>query len=498
MIMSQNQQNIIYYYLRHFKIGVIVIRKVTLNMTEQQKYNIIKQLVDTNGNKKTAALKLDCTSRHINRMINGYQLEGKSFFIHGNRNRKPTHTIPDKTKSAIVDLYKTKYYDANFTHYSELLAKHECIIVSPSTLRTVLMDEAILSPRARRSTKKKLKKQLKEKLKNAKSLKSQNQLTESIVLLEDAHPRRPRCAYFGEMLQMDASVHLWFGSEKTQLHAAIDDSAGMVVGAYFDPQETLKGYYNVLHQVLTNYGIPYMFYTDRRTVFEYKQKKSPSIEEDTYTQFSYACKQLGIDIKTTSCPQSKGRVERLFQTLQSRLPLELRLAGVTTIEQANTFLNSYIKEFNAKFSLPINHNKSVFETQPNDEKINLTLAILANRKIDNGHCIRYEKHYYRLIDSNGLPVHYYKGTPCTVIKAFNNRLFSCVGEKVYALDLIPSHEVTSKNFEFVKVTKTPTKRKIPSMTHPWKLSSFKKHVKSQKHHYDDSFDLIANSQEIKL
>jgi hypothetical protein len=466
-------------------------------MTEQQKYDIIKKLVDSKGNKKAAALKLNCTPRHINRMINGYNTEGKSYFVHGNRGRKPAHTISADIKTTVVDLYKTKYYDANFDHYSELLAKHESIIVSPSSLRTLLMNESILSPKARRSTKKKLKAQLKEKLKSSKSLKEQNQLTESLVLLEDVHSRRSRCACFGEMLQMDASVHLWFGSEKTQLHAAIDDSTGMIVGAYFDAQETLNGYYNVLHQVLNNYGIPYMFYTDRRTVFEYKQKKSPSIEEDSYTQFSYACKQLGIDIKTTSIPQAKGRVERLFQTLQSRLPLELRLAGVTTIEQANTFLNSYIKEFNAKFSLPVNHTKSVFETQPNNEKINLTLSVISDRKIDNGHCIRYKKQYYRLIDSNGLPVHYYKGTPCNVIKAFNGDLFSCVGEKVYALELIPTHEISSKNFEFTMITKTPTKRNIPAMTHPWKLSSFKKHVNSQKHHYADNFDMIANSQEAK-
>lgn len=478
-------------------MGVVIIRKVTLTMTEQEKHDIIKKLADSNGNKKTAALKLSCTPRHINRMILGYKTQGKSYFIHGNRNRKPAHTIPIEIKSTIVDLYKTKYYDANFTHFSELLAKHESILVSPGTLRTLLLNEAILSPRARRSTKKKLKHQLKEQLKSSTSLKVQNQLTESLVLLEDAHPRRPRCAFFGEMLQMDASVHLWFGLEKTQLHAAIDDSTGMIVGAYFDKQETLKGYYNVLHQVLTTHGIPYMFYTDRRTVFEYKQKKSPSIEEDTYTQFSYACKQLGIDIKTTSCPQAKGRVERLFQTLQSRLPLELRLAGVTTIEQANTFLNSYIKEFNAKFSLPANNNKSVFETQPNNEKINLTLSILSNRKIDNGHCIRYAKQYYRLFNSNGLPVNYYKGTPCTVIKSFDGTLFSCVGEKIYALDLVPPHEISSRNFEFVQVTKAPTKRKIPAMTHPWKLSSFKKHVNDQKHHYSDSFDSVANSQETK-
>ena len=154
-----------------------------------------------------------------------------------------------------------------------------------------------------------------------------------------------------------------------------------------------------------------MFLTDRRTVFEYKQKKSPSVEEDTFTQFSYACKQLGIEIQTSSVAQAKGRVERMFQTLQSRLPIEMRLAGVTTIEQANEFLNSYIKEFNAQFALPIDSIKSVFEKQPDIEKINLTLAVIAERKIDNGSCIKFKKQYYIPTDSNGHPVHYRKGTP---------------------------------------------------------------------------------------
>ena len=473
---------------------VIAIRKVILNMTEQQKYDIIKKLVDSSGNKKTASLKLGCTTRHVNRLIKGYKNQGKFFFVHGNRCRQPAHTIPNHTKQTIIDLYITKYFDANFTHYSELLLSHENITASPSTIRTILMEQGILSPKVTRATKKAFKKQLKEKLKTLTSLKEQNKLTESLVLLEDAHPRRPRCAFFGEMLQMDASLHLWFGTTKSQLHVAIDDSSGMLVGAYFDPQETLNGYYNVLHQILSTHGIPYMFYTDRRTVFEYKKKKSPSLEEDTFTQFSYACKQLGIDIKTTSCPQAKGRVERLFQTLQSRLPLELRLAGVTTIEHANTFLNSYIKEFNAKFSLPVNHNKSVFEAQPDAKTINLTLAVISNRKIDTGHCIRYRKQYFRLVNSFGHPVHYHKGTPCTVINSFDNRVFACVGEKVYAMDIIPTHEVVSRNFDFVKSAVPVTKRILPSMSHPWRQAIFKKHVISQKHHYNESFETYAYSQ----
>jgi hypothetical protein len=87
------------------------------------------------------------------------------------------------------------------------------------------------------------------------------------------------------MLQMDASLHLWFGESKTQLHIGVDDAVGQIIGAYFDEQETLKGYYNVLHQFLSNYDIPYQFFTDKRTVFEYKKKNDTAVEKDTFTQF---------------------------------------------------------------------------------------------------------------------------------------------------------------------------------------------------------------------
>lgn len=96
------------------------------------------------------------------------------------------------------------------------------------------------------------------------------------------------------------------------------------MGAYFDEQETLNSYYNIFKQILENYVIPYMFYTDRRTVFDYKKKVDKDISRNTLTQFGYACKQLGVDLKVTSVPQAKGRIERLFGTLQSRLPIEPR------------------------------------------------------------------------------------------------------------------------------------------------------------------------------
>jgi transposase len=457
------------------------LRKVELTMEENEKYLTIKKLVETNGNKKRAAMQLNCSVRHINRMIRGYQQEGKSYFIHGNRGRKPAHTFDDKTRQLILDLYRTKYYDANFTHYSELLKRNENIIASPSSIRSILMKQFILSPKARRSTKKKMKALLKMAQNNAKSKKEAVEILDAIVAIEDAHPRRPRCAYAGEMLQMDASFHPWFGNEKSYLHIAVDDATGTIMGAYFDSQETLNGYYHVLYQVLTQYGIPYMLFTDKRTVFEYKKKNISSVEDDTFTQFGYACNQLGIEIQTSSVAQAKGRVERMFQTLQSRLPLELRLAGVTNLEQANEFLNPYIKEFNAQFALPVNSTKSVFEKQPDTEKINLTLAILTSRKVDSGHCVKFNKTYYKPIDSNGYPVYYRKGTSGMVIQAFDGSMFFCVDEKVYALDAIPEHCRISKNFDITPVEEKPKKRYVPAMSHPWKQASFERYLKKQAH-----------------
>ena len=124
-------------------------------------------------------------------------------------------------------------------------------------------------------------------------------------------------------------------------------------------------------------------------------------DDDTFTQFSYACHQLGIEIKTTSVAQAKGRVERLNQTLQSRLPVELRRANIKTIDQANEFLKSYLKKFNDQFSLQLNSTKNVFEQQPEEEKIFQILSVLTERKIDSGHCIRFKNRYYIPTDKNG-------------------------------------------------------------------------------------------------
>lgn len=444
-------------------------------MNEQQKYDVIKSLVDHHGNKKRAAIKLGCSQRHVNRLIKKYNEEGKSGFIHGNKGRQPAHTITKEKKIEILTIYNNKYWDATFSYACELMERYDSIRISPTTLASILYREHILSPRTTKYTKKRLKSELKAQQKKSTSKKENDLIQANIVAIEDSHSRRPRCAYFGEMLQMDASVHQWFSNHKTHLHIAIDDSTSQIVGAYFDEQETLNGYYNVFHQILTNHGVPAMFYTDRRTVFDYQQKNTKKVENDTLTQFGYACHQLGVDLKVTSVAQAKGRVERAFQTLQQRLPIAMRLEGVNTLSEANAFLNSYIKEHNAKFSLLINNNKSVFISQPKVEIINQTLAVIAERKIDTGHCIKFEKQYYKTMNTQGLQVHYHKGTKGLVIKTFDHQLLFSTDDKIYALELIPLHEKKSRNFDFDEIKETPKKRCIPSPKHPWRNTTFLKY-----------------------
>ena len=460
-------------------------------MNEQKKYEVIKSLADhpETANKDRAALILGCTKRHINRMLQGYAVSGKDFFIHGNRGKKPTTTISIEIRQKVIDLYRNKYFEANFEHYTELLKKNEGISISASSVMSILESEYILSPKATKAKRRRIKQKLKEQKKAAKTKKELSSIQANLVSVDNAHSRRPRCAYFGELQQMDATPYEWVHGQVWHLHLAIDDASGIVTGAWFDTQETLNGYYHVLEQILTDYGIPYKFLTDKRSVFTYKKKDVLSDDKDTYTQFAYACKQLGIELESSSIPQAKGRIERLNQTLQSRLPIELRLAGVTDINKANEFLHSYIKEFNEKFALPLYGIKSVFEMQPSKEKINLTLAVLTERTVDCGHAIQFEKKFYKMIDYKGVQIHYRKGTKVMLIKALDRSMFACVNDKdIYALEEIPTHEHKSKDLDADYKPPKPKKTYIPAMNHPWRRSAFNKFAHSQPHRIEEDLE----------
>lgn len=167
--------------------------------------------------------------------------------------------------------------------------------------------------------------------------------------------------------------------------------------------------------------------------------------------------------RQTACP-----------SYQQRLPIALRLAGIHSLSEANLFLNSYIKEHNAKFALPINHTKSVFIKQPALSSINHILAVITPRTVDAGHCIRFQNQYYKTMDARGSQVHYHSGTKGLLIKTFDHQLLFSTNDCVYELELIPVHEKKSENFDPYDIKEKPRKRNIPSPKHPWRNSNFLK------------------------
>ena len=460
------------------------MRKVELRMNEQEKYDVIKELVDHNGNKNRASEKLGISKRQIDHLIIIYKEKGKAGFVHGNRTHKPCNAFDNSISENIILLYKNKYYDFNFNHFKKFLEKEENIKVSYNYVYKVLTKEGILSPKARKKTKREYAKQklLKEKkITLAMSDKQINTIVDHEIALEDSHPRGEKPKYFGEIIEQDGSIHLWFGEKKTCLHLAIDKATSVVVGSWFDYQETLNGYYHVLYQILTNYGIPYKFFTDNRTVFNYKllNPEKRTSEKDVLTQYGYACKQLGIDLETSSVSQAKGLIERTNGTFQGRLVQELRLNNITTIEEANKYLTEvFVPEFNKEFALDYKKFPTVFETSPSEEKINYTLAVLSPRKIDNGNSIKYKKKYYQPYLNDTLKCFLPK-TECLVINAFNGDLLVSIDEQVLELKELKRNKKYSENFEETKETKE-RKKYIPPMSHPWKVASFKKQL--QKAH----------------
>lgn len=468
------------------------MKKVELKTMEQSKYQIIKNLVDNNGNKFRAAVKLNVTIRHINRLIQVYKKYGKEGFVHGNRGRQPKKTISSEIKSQILELYKSKYYDSNIKHFQELLNENENIKISYTALYTIFRKANILSPKAQRHTIKEEKKKIILAKKNKEKLsEGQKELIVKNNILDkyDSHSRIPRDKYFGECLEMDACEDYWLGKEygKITLHGAIDNATGAICGLYFDKHETLNGYYHLFERIWRKYGVPAKILTDNRTVFIYNGLKQKSMEKDTLTQFGYACHQLGVELVTTSIPEKKSRIERLWGSLLSRLTIELRLAGINNIEEANKFLNTYTTKYNNKFALPINYTTSAFDNV-DIKLINNTLAIISKRVFDKGCSIKYKNKIYLAYKANR-QINFCRNTKCLVIKTFDGRLLCNVDDELYQLVELEKNREYSKNFDL-----EPTEKKkkytghIPPITHPWKQASYLSYLCKNKRTEEYAYD----------
>lgn len=436
---------------------------------EKRKYEIIAKAVNEGLDyvvKKRAQTAIGCSSKTLEKYIENVKQGNIEAFSHKNKGRLPVTALTEKQRTFIRDLYVEKYNDASFQHFTDILKEDHNISICDTTLHNILKPHLIVSPASTHNTKKVFAKLArKQLLKETNSKKEVQKLMETCSMIdrEFAHPHRVRSKYFGELIQMDASEKYWISNEKWHLHVAIDDATSEIVGAAFDTQETLKGYYMTLYMVLKTYGIPLKFFTDKRTVFEYKRLNDPDPANDTFTQFQNACNKLGIAIQTSSIPENKGRVERLNRTLQGRLPIDLRRKGITTIEEANAYLPTYIKEINSKFSVKTEEDengKNIFSECPSDEELNNILAVITDRVIDKGHCIKFKNKYY-LPYKRGCeaPTYFLAHTKASLIQTFDGNYSALIKGTMYDLKVVEQRREVSKDFDIEQANTTLKERK---------------------------------------
>ena len=305
---------------------------VILNGAEQQRLVVLNRVLVGDLTAAEAATALARSVRQGRRMLAAYRKEGAAALAHGNRGRRPIHALDAALAERVLVLARTTYAGVNDTHLSELLAEREGIALSRHAVRRLRVAAGLDRPRSRRPP---------------------------------AHrQRRERKPHAGMLLQLDASPHAWLGARGPRLHlvAAIDDATGTVPAAVFRDQEDAAGYLTVLYDtvlydVVRTVGGPEAVYHDRHSIFVRPAQERESLAEQLAgerepTQVGRALRELGIASIAAHSPQAKGRVERLFGTLQDRLVVELRLAGATTREEANAVLATYLPRFNAHFGVP--------------------------------------------------------------------------------------------------------------------------------------------------
>jgi hypothetical protein len=221
------------------------------------------------------------------------------------------------------------------------------------------------------------------------------------------HRSRKRKAQEGVLSQMDATPHEWFGGKaKYALHGGIDDATGKITGAYMTKNECLHGYFETIRQTIERFGIPAAIYTDRSAIFRSQNADRITVEEQLVgklvndTQFGRAMKELGINMIFARSAQAKGRIERLWETLQSRLVIEFRIRGIKTEHEANAFLTEYIPRFNEQFAVAPEQTESAYSPLSSNVDIALVLCVKETRTTDNGGVFSFNRKAFQITSGN--------------------------------------------------------------------------------------------------
>lgn len=337
--------------------------RTEMNKKENLKVAVIECCINGTMTIKVAAKRLGFSERYVKELKARYIKFGASSMMHGNCGKQPKHTIDANIKSKIWEIWnKPEHEECNITHFQEILEEDYDIKISYSPLYRFLKSKGAKSPRKHKKPKN--------------------------------HNRRQERPSAGELLQVDGTPHQFFYGDNKEycLHGFIDDATHQITGLYMCENECMHGYLEVTRQTFKNFGVPLALYADGSSIFFPKDNKLTLEEQlagitEPSTQYGRMMKYLGVDLIRAGSSQAKGRIERLWNTLHDRLRTEFRRHNITTIEEANEFLKTYIPKFNKKFSIEPKSKKSSFMKLPKYVNLDYLLSVKYIRTVDVSNCI---------------------------------------------------------------------------------------------------------------
>ena len=344
----------------------------TLSQKELQRVSVIIACVKGDMACASAAGLLCLSVRQIKRLKRRLREDGEAALAHANRGRPSPRRLPERTRQAVLRLYRTKYAGFNDHHLCEKLNEVEGLSLSRETLRRLLRQEGLGPPRQRRPP---------------------------------AHrQRRLRVAREGELVQLDGSPHDWLAGRgpRLTLLGMQDDATGKILAAQFFLSESAEGYFHLLQSLLRRFGVPTAFYGDRSGIFV-RNDPHWSLEEELDgqrqpTQFGRALCELGITFIAAQSPQAKGRVERLWGVLQDRLCSELRLAGAHDLDSANRVLRRFIADYNRRLARAPRDTAKAWRPAP--ENLERICSFLHERIVSNDNVVQWEGRRFQIPPQN--------------------------------------------------------------------------------------------------
>jgi len=409
-----------------------------ISMTEKelQKYDVICNLINKKINGTDASKQLGLTTRHIRRLKKTVDKNGAKGVAHKGRGKTSNKKINAETIDAVKKHLKERYYDFGPTFAAEKLAEIEKIKIGKETVRTIMVEIGLWKVKPRKQSKK-------------------------------WHTWRARKDNEGEMQQFDGSYHIWFGTEESCLLLSVDDATGKITHAKFDYNESTMAVFGFWREYFLKNGLPLSIYLDKFSTYKINHKNAVD-NKDMITQFERAMNQVGVRPITAHSAEAKGRVERMFETLQDRLVKELRLAGITTIEEANEFLEKYISRFNAKFAVIPNRRKNLHKKLNKNTEKNLSqiLSIQNTRVVNNDYTIMFKTNCFQLDRKQLVTV--YKKDKIIVEEHLNGKVKLRVRNAYLDYILLPEKPRKEINVKLPALTRQEQSSYKPPIDHPWR------------------------------